>query len=169
MKRLLVASAIALTFMNANAQQAPGPFAEALVKGHASAPLPNLPDTKRVIELLQKQTKSDGAITAEFWRITKFKSQPNCGRVGMIVVQKSTNTNWPQMVAEMNTCADGTPPLRQCKGQKELVSAETTCADGSPAVDTPEVAQAIAKSQADGGLTATQVREQMTKTEVGAK
>ena len=169
MKRLLLATTIALVFANVHAQQAPGPFAEALVKGHASAPLPNLPDTKRVIELLQKQTKSDGAITAEFWRITKFKSQPNCGRVGMIVVQKSTNTNFPQMVAEMNTCADGTPPLRQCKGQKELVSAETTCADGSPSVDTPEVAAAIAKSQADGGFTAEQVREQISKQAAGAK
>lgn len=161
MKKLILASLLTAIVVNANAGEPPNStFAAAITKGHISAPLPSTEENARVIEMLKKQTKSNGEITAEFDRLTLFKSQPNCGRVRMVVVQKSTKTYWPKISAAMNVCSNGLPPLRECKGSLSLVQPDARCPDGSEPVDTPEVAAAIAKSVSYGGLTIDQVRAQ---------
>lgn len=169
MKRLIIGSALALALTGVNAQQPPEATFAAALKGHVSAPLPDLPDTPKVIELLQKESGSKGPITAEFDLLYKFKSQPSCGRVQMLVVQRSTKTVWPKISAEMNICSNGMPPLRQCAGSAKLVSADIACPDGSSPIDTPEISESIAKAIAGGGLTAQQVKDMPKPYSTGTK
>jgi len=130
------------------------PLTKALKTGRASAPLSTLGERyNRIGEAIQRTTKSDGEITIDFIRKTKFVKQPNCGRLTLVVVQNSTHLVFEKMGVEFNICEDGLPPRKMCAVNKHLVNYDATCPGGVAPVDTPEVAAAIAKSLADGGLT----------------
>jgi hypothetical protein len=141
----------------ATAQISPdSPLVQALRDGHASAPLPVSAGAQTVAQKIKAKTGSPGEVTVEFYRIAHFASQTRCGRVAYGLYQRSSNTFWGQFGGQMNICDDGTPPQRECKGTKELVSADVQCQDGSTPVDTAEVKAAIAKALASGSMSAKQ-------------
>jgi hypothetical protein len=140
-----------------NAQISPdSPLVQALRDGHASAPLPDSAGAQTVAQKIKGKTGSPGDVTVEYYRTARFVSQPRCGRVAFGLYQRSSNTVWRQFGGQMNICEDGTPPQRECKGTKILVSADIQCPDGSTPVDTTEVKAAIGKALAGGSMTAKQ-------------
>jgi len=145
----------------AHAQMSPdNPLVLALRNGRASTAIPDSRDVKLVAQKIQQQTRSQGEVTVAFVRISRFTSQPRCGRVGYALYQASSNTYWPQFGGQLNVCDDGTPPLRFCKGSIALVPAESQCNDGTFPVDTPEIKAAITKAAAGGTQAGEQFKAQ---------
>lgn len=161
MKRSLALSLAVTLHVAAHAQMSPdSPLVQALRNGRASTALPESRGAQLVAQKIQQQTKSQGDLTVAFVRISRFSSQPRCGRVGYALFQASSNTYWPQFGGQMNVCDDGTPPLRSCKGSTALVAAESQCSDGTFPVDTPEIKAAIAKAVEGGSMTGEQFKAQ---------
>ncbi|WP_371765504.1 hypothetical protein [Massilia sp.] len=159
MMRSLLAFAVVTFSVTASAQMSPdSPMVLALRDGRASTALPESQGAHLVAQRIQRQTGSQDAVTIEYVRITRFVSQPRCGRVGYTLYQKSSNTYWAQFGGQLNICDDGAPPLRACKGSAELVRADSQCADGSFPVDTPEITASIAKAVAGGSMTGEQFK-----------
>lgn len=144
----------------ASAQISPdSPFVQSLHDGRASALLPRAQDARMVARKIQEQTGSPGEVTVEFIRISRFESQPQCGRVAYGLYQKSSNTFWGQFGGQINICADGTAPLRQCAGQPGLVAHNAKCKDGTNPTDTDEIKAAVARAVAGGSMTLEQFKE----------
>ncbi|OYU41900.1 MAG: hypothetical protein CFE44_27125, partial [Burkholderiales bacterium PBB4] len=93
---------------------ATSPFTEALINGDAQTPLPNDRQFTGLKDLIQQRTGDSGDIIIKAFRIQKFKTQPNCGRVAFIIMQPSRNIAWPDLGGQLNICTDGQPPLREC-------------------------------------------------------
>lgn len=166
MKRKVALIILLGAFSHAFAADYSNVFDETLSEGQGSIPAPVNAQTKQGIKAMQDKTKNDGAITIRFTRITRFKSQPRCGRINMAFYQESTNTIFSGMGGDMNICVDGQPPLRACKDKPlTLVDSMAACKDGSAPIDTQEVSKAIADSIAKGGLTREQVKQKLDETE----
>jgi len=168
MKRKVALIILLGAFSHAFAADYSNVFDETLSEGQGSIPAPVNAQTKQGIKAMQDKTKSDGEITIRFTRITRFKSQPRCGRINMAFYQESTNTVFKGVGVDMNICVDGQPPLRECRDKPlVLVNSMAACKDGSTPIDTPEVAKAIADSVSKGELTPERVKEKLG--ESGAK
>jgi hypothetical protein len=143
----------------ASAQMSPdSPMVQALREGRASAPVPQSEGAQLIVRKIKEASDSQGEVSIEFFRITRFVSQATCGRVGYGLYQQSSNTFWGQFGGQMNICDDGTAPQRECKGQPGLVLPDAKCEDGSVPIDTAEVKAAIEKAVADGSMTAEQFK-----------
>ncbi len=133
-------------------------FAEALLNGRATAPLPSDSVFNSGVQAIQSRTGKTGPVEVIAWRIERFTQQAHCGRVGFITFQPSSNTAFPEMGGELNVCEDGMPPLRLCP-DIGLVPYSAKCKDGSAPSETAEVKEAIARALARGGLTREQVQK----------
>lgn len=128
-------------------------FVRAVVKGAASAPLSNGPETQSARQAVERRTGSNAPLYIEAKRIVRFAQQPSCGRVVFIIAQPATHTAWQDMGGQLNICSDGEPPMRACRGAPDkLVPAEAACADGTRPVDTAEVNAAIQDAIRGGSL-----------------
>jgi len=167
MKRKIALVILLGAFSNAYAADYSNIFDETLSEGRGNMPAPINAQTKQGIKAMQDKTKSDGEITIRLTRITRFKSQPRCGRITMAFYQESTNTVFNGVGVDMNICVDGQPPLRECRDKPlVLVNSMAACKDGSTPIDTPEIAKAIADSVAKGELTPEQVKLKLEEAEV---
>jgi hypothetical protein len=154
MKLLCLALLMTSTGLMAQSEMAESPFTTALREGRASMQLTTLGERYiKIGESIQRATKSNGEVTVDIFRRTKFASQPGCGRLTLVVVQKSTKMVFEKMGVEFNICENGTPPMKMCESNKRLISYDALCPGGIPPVDSPEVAAAIALSIKEGGLT----------------
>lgn len=161
--RFAVVAAFAVLGFDAHAQSnlAGTPFVAALKDGAGDGPVPPMPMLERATQLIQQKTGSSGDVSLKVYRVTRFKSQPACGRVSFGLYQASTRTFWGQFGGQLNVCDDGTPPLKVCAGSPELVLADRLCRDGSHPVDTAEVKQAIEDAKKAGGLSPEQLRDKL--------
>lgn len=162
----LALAALMTTLSTATAQNtlAGSPFVTALKNGKASAAPPPGVLSDFIMKQLQGKTGSTGEILMEVHRVSRFKSQPSCGRVLFGLYQPSSNTFWGQLGGQLNVCEDGTPPLKVCKSAPgQLVLPNHVCADKSRPVESPEVAAAISTALADGGMTIDQFRRSLEK------
>jgi hypothetical protein len=160
MKQKILGLYLGLAAMCASATQMDmSPFTEALIKGEAQAPLPNDRIFAGLKELIQKKTGDSGDIIIKAFRIQQFKTQANCGRVGFIIMQPSSNIALPELGGQLNICNDGQPPLRECKETPgQLYQPDHKCPNGKPAVDTHEAAEAINQALKSGGLSHQQAK-----------
>ena len=134
-------------------------FTEALIKGHASVELPNDDQFKPLVQTIRDRTGSNGQIIVFAKLVTRFKEQPTCGRVAFLVSQPSAHIAWNDLGGQLNICIDGLPPKRMCNSHPgQLYPAGAACPDGTPALDTLEVADAIKRALATGGLSNEQVK-----------
>lgn len=117
----------------------------------------------RLIQALQRHSGSDAPIEMRVTRLERFVQQPSCGRVQYQIVQPATGRHWSALDAQLNICEDGEPLRRSCGSMiKTLVPAnQARCADGSIPTDTPEVAAAIARAKAAGGIDAAQLGQKV--------
>lgn len=139
-----------------------GVFAQALIDGTASAPVPLLSkQLAPVIHALQAKTQDSGPIMIQAKRLFKFQQQSRCGRVIFTITQPSSDTVWP-IGGQLNVCEDGLPPWGICKDRPGILVAPTElCLDKSAPQDTPEVAQAIKDALTNGDLSQAQVSQQL--------
>jgi len=130
----------------------PNVFAEALINGRATTPVPQRPgQPSKVLARLQAISGSTEPVTIIAARVTKFTQQPHCGRVQFAFGQPLAHVIFKSFAGQMNVCEDGQPPLRVCADRPGvLVPAAAACANGRPPVDTDEVAAAIRNA---GGMT----------------
>ncbi|MGR9603124.1 hypothetical protein ACU80P_22085 [Pandoraea sputorum] len=120
-------------------------FSTAVVKGEASAEIPDDGEFSSAVRIVKSKTGDPGPVVIFAKRLVKFEQQPQCARVGFAIGQPTSKVFYSDMGGQLNICADGEPPLRMCKSQPtKLVPANASCPDGSMPVDTPEVAAAIA-------------------------
>ena len=139
-----------------------GVFAQALVNGTASAPVPLMnKQFAPVIHALQEKTHDAGPIMIQAKRLFKFQQQSRCGRVIFTLAQPSSDSVW-SIGGQLNVCEDGLPPWGICKEKPTILVAPTDrCLDKSAPQDTPEVAQAIKDALANGDLSQAQVSQQL--------
>jgi hypothetical protein len=140
-----------------------GVFAQALVDGHARAPILQAKTNQEVamLSFIQRQTHDNGPVFIEATRLFRFKQQAHCGRVKFIYIQPGSKTTLP-FGGQMNVCDDGSPPWKVCKNNlKQLVPPQARCADKSIPQDTPEVAAAIKGALLEGELSQDQVIQLM--------
>ena len=129
-------------------------FSRAIVDGAASAPVPDLPEFKNAIKVVETRTGSDAPLVIYARRVIRFSHQPRCGRVVFIIGQPATHTAWKDMGGQLNICDNGDPPLRMCKSApNKLVPFDAACAGGASPVDTPEVSAAIHEAVSEGSVT----------------
>ncbi len=134
-------------------------FAEALIAGEATEPLPDDKVFGPLIKAIKSKTGNPGPIVVKAMRLTKFVQQPSCGRIVFMVMQPASKIGWDDLSGQLNICEDGKPPLRMCLSHPgTLYPPNTKCPDGTESTDTPEVAEAIKKALATGGLSHDQVR-----------
>lgn len=131
---------------------APNVFADALINGRATAPVPQRAgQASKVLARLQTISGSTEPVSIIAARVTRFTQQPHCGRVQFAFGQPQAHVIFKAFAGQMNVCEDGQPPLRVCPDRLGvLVPAAATCANGRPPVDTDEVAAAI---RGAGGMT----------------
>lgn len=131
---------------------APNVFADALINGRATAPVPQRPgQPSKVLARLQAISGSSEPVSIIAACVTKFSQQPHCGRVQFAFGQPQAHVIFKSFAGQMNVCEDGQPPLRVCADRPGvLVPAAASCTNGRPPVDTNEVASAIRNS---GGVT----------------
>jgi len=136
-------------------------FAQALIEGSATSPLPSYKQLDAVVQTHQKKTHDTGPVLIQAKRLFRFQQQSRCGRIIFSIVQPSNGavlTNGGQL----NVCEDGLPPWRICKNNpKILISPQDHCSDNSELQDTPEVEQAIKTALANGDLSQIQVSQQL--------
>ncbi len=157
MPKFSLALALSLALAQSSANAAPdGPqsvLTLALTNGSASAKLDDNGQYAAAIAAIHKRTGDTGPVVVLARRVQSFKDQPRCGRVAFVVAQPSSKILWTDMGGELNICEDGNPPLRACKANpRKLVLPDSACSDGSTPVDTAEVAAAIRRATAAGGL-----------------
>lgn len=130
----------------------PNVFADALINGRATSPVPQRPgQTSKVLARLQAISGSAEPVSIIAARVTRFSQQPHCGRVQFAFGQSQAHVIFKSFAGQMNVCEDGQPPLRVCADRPGvLVPAAASCANGQPPVDTDEVAAAI---RIAGGMT----------------
>lgn len=148
-----------------------GVFAQALIDGTASAPIPANEQLYGWIQEIKAHTHDAGPIMIQAKRLLRFKQQPRCGRILFSVTQPSSGVVLP-IGGQLNVCEDGSPPLRSCKDRPDrLVLPQERCRDGSEPQDTPEVDKAIKDALANGDLSQKQVEQQLkdAATREGAK
>jgi hypothetical protein len=131
---------------------APNVFADALINGRATAPVPQRAgQASKVLARLQTISGSTEPVSIIAARVTRFTQQPHCGRVQFAFGQPQAHVIFKSFAGQMNVCEDGQPPLRVCPDRLGvLVPAAATCANGRPPVDTDEVAAAV---RGAGGMT----------------
>jgi hypothetical protein len=152
-----LAGVIALQALPAEGQTiAPNVFADALINGSATAPIPPRPGQfSTILARLQATSGSSEPVSIIAARVTKFIQQPHCGRVQFVFGQPRANVIFKSFAGQMNVCEDGQPPLRVCPDRPSvLVPASASCPNGRPPVDTDEVATAIRDA---GGMTQEQM------------
>ena len=138
-----------------------GVFAQALIEGAASTPVPTQEQLTPVIQALQAKTHDTGPVMIQAKRLFRFKQQARCGRVIFSLAQPTSNTVFP-IGGQLNVCEDGLPPWRVCKDNPSiLIPPQDRCPDNSEPQDTPEVAQAIKDALANGDLSHEQVLQQL--------
>ncbi len=158
--RLTSIFAMLVLSASAMAQDMPASiFTEALTKGTASVELPNDEQFKPLVQAIRSRTGSNGEVIVFAKLVTRFKEQPTCGRVAFLVSQPSAHIAWDDLGGQLNICLDGLPPKRMCKSHPgQLYPAGAACPDGTLALDTTEVADAIKRALATGGLSNEQVK-----------
>lgn len=162
---LFAAAALACPLAQAQNGYRNGVFAQALIDGTASTPIPARSEIEPALQSLQTKTHDDGPVFISVKRLFRFKQQARCGRVIFTIVQPSSNTELPG--GQLNVCEDGLPPWRICKDKPgALIAPQDRCPDGSEPQDTAEVAQAIKDALAKGDMSPEQVSQQLRE---GAK
>lgn len=170
MKRIALIVLLNCSFAQAMNTESLNLFVRALKSGSASAPLPHDGQFGPAIKTIQKLAGDQGPIMIEAWRISRFKQQALCGRVGFTIVQPSSKRSWPELGGQLNICESGTPPWRMCKDKPNvLVPPDQRCPDKSNSVDTPEIAKAIETALASGSLSEDQVRKRFSEAAANQK
>jgi hypothetical protein len=158
---LLIVAALVAPLTHAQGDSQSGVFAEALIEGTTSAPVPSHEEFAAVIRVLQAQTHDSGPILIKARRLFRFEQQAQCGRVIFSLTQPSSNTEWP-IGGQLNVCEDGLPPWRICKDKPDvLIAPQDRCPDNTEPQDTPEVAKAVKDALAKGDLSHEQVLQQL--------
>ncbi len=162
---LFAAAALACPLAQAQSVFRNGVFAQALIDGTATAPIPARSELGPALQSIQAKTHDTGPVFISAKRLFRFKQQARCGRVIFTIVQPSSNTELPG--GQLNVCEDGLPPWRICKDKPgALIAPQDRCPDGSEPQNTAEVAQAIKDALAKGDLSQEQVSQQLRE---GAK
>jgi len=140
-------------------------FIEALEKGSASAPLKGEEWMENLIKAYQQSSGSNEPLYVEAIRKTKFKDQPQCGRISFKVIPARL-VNPPGILSggDLNICADGSPPLAECKGDTKLVPENSTCPDGTKPTQTAEIKAAIQASLDAGNVSHDEARKRVVTT-----
>lgn len=162
----ILCTAMAAGFWTAaNSQALPSSvFTEALTSGEATEPLPDDRNFNVLIKAIKNKTGNTGPVVIKAMRISRFAQQPNCGRIVFMIMQPASKIGWDDLSGQLNICEDGRPPLRMCASHPgALYPPNAKCPDGTESTDTPEVAEAIKKALATGGLSYEQVREKVFK------
>ncbi len=158
---ILIGAALAAPLTHAQNAADSGVFAQALIEGAASAPVPQNQQLAIVIQALQAQTHDTGPVIIQVKRLFKFKQQARCGRVIFSITQPSSGTVLP-IGGQLNVCEDGLPPWRGCKDKPGfLIAPQDHCPDNSEPQDTTEVAQAIKDALEKGDISHEQVLQQL--------
>lgn len=145
-----------------------GVFAQALMDGEATAPIPSNSQIEVMIQQVKEATRDNSPLMIKATRLYKFKQQSRCGRIKFIIIQPTSGFILPG--GQLNVCDDGAPPWRVCKNNPgELIPAHEYCADGSIPQDTQEVADAIKDALAHGELSQEQVAQKLKSPKGGAK
>ncbi len=158
---IFIGAALVVPLAHAQGAAENGVFAQALIEGTASAPVPSHAQLAPMIQSLQAQTHDTGPVMIQAKRLFRFKQQAHCGRVLFSLAQPSSNTVFP-IGGQLNVCEDGLPPWRVCKDNPGiLIPSQDRCPDNSEPQDAPEVAQAIKDALAKGDLSHDQVLQQL--------
>jgi hypothetical protein len=116
---------------------------------------PDNPAYRDSVAAMKAATGSDAPIRY-YWRVTKMKQQPKCGRVSMIPVQK--NVALGPFALGVFLCEDGTPPWMVCSKKKSrLVSPTARCQDGTSPVFTDEAQAMYDQAIREGGKTTAEI------------
>jgi hypothetical protein len=135
--------------------------------GERMSDIPPLPPDSQVyrdsVAAMKALTGSDAPIQY-YWRVTKMKRQPTCGRVSMIPIQK--NVALGQFAIGTFLCEDGTPPLMVCPEKKsQLVSPTAQCKNGTSPVFTDEAQVMYDQAIKDGGKTTVEIMKRLKDAE----
>ncbi len=165
MKKSIVLLAAALLPLQAVAQaQIYGvDLPKLFLHGELMSDIPPLPPNSQIyrdsVAAMKALTGSDAPIQY-YWRVTKLKQQPTCGRVSMIPVQK--NVALGQFAMGTFLCEDGTPPFMVCPEKKsQLVSSAARCKDGTSPVLTDEAQAMYDQAIKDGGKTTAEIMKRL--------
>ncbi len=157
---LLAAAIITCPVANAQSVFRNGVFAQALIDGTATAPIPAHKELDLALQSIQARTHDNGPVFISAKRLFRFKQQARCGRVIFTIVQPSRNAVFPG--GQLNVCEDGLPPWRICKDKPGfLIAPQDRCPYNSEPQHTAEVAQAIKDALANGDLSREQVSQQL--------
>jgi hypothetical protein len=162
---VLVLAALSTPIAHAQQISAATVFAQALIEGSATSPLPSNKQLDLLVQAFQRKTNDSGPVVIQAKRLFRFKQQSRCGRVIFSVVQPSSGVVLSPG-GQLNVCEDSLPPWRVCKNNPTvLISPQDHCHDNSEPQDTPEVDQAIKNALANGDLSQSQVRDQLKAAE----
>jgi hypothetical protein len=158
---IIMGAALAAPLAHAQSAADNGVFAQALIEGEASAPVPQNQQLASMIQVLQAQTHDTGPVIIQAKRLFWFKQQARCGRVIFSITQPSSGTVLP-IGGQLNVCEDGLPPWRVCKDNPSvLIAPQDHCQDNSDPQDTPEISKAIKDALAKGDISHEQVLQQL--------